>query len=211
MKDYDLNGVNAMKTIALIIILGLGLTAATVANAGSTHPGKGKTNVLPNCLDEKDAPIVVEIHKEDPQNYSVRGTIHNCTEKAITFGTVESNSPFVEISRLTAEPGVSGSTFHGILPLRFLSGDGSKEPSFLTIEANQGLSFEIDLAKLKWMEANSSYIGEDSFYELLRLPYGEYRVRILISPFRLSSPLDPKEYRSPEFRQFASNSLVIKL
>lgn len=200
-----------MKTISLLIILGFNLSAATVATAESVHLGERKNKKLPKCLSEKKAPIVVEIQNEDRQNYRVRGTIYNCTKEVITFGTVESNSPFIELSRLSAESGVSGSTFHGILPLGVFSGAHPNEPSYLVIEANRSLNFEIDLTKLKWLEANSSFVGEDSTFQLSRLPYGEYSVRLLLSPFRVTDPLDSKEYASPEFRQFSSNSLAIRL
>lgn len=154
--------------------------------------------------------LVIAIQKHETAGYLLSGTIHNCSEKAVTFGTIEQNSPYIELSRLTAEPGVSGSTFHGKLPLRVLTGDRN-EPLYVTIEAKSTLSFEIDLEKLGWLEANSSFIGKDSSYNLSRLPFGEYRVRIHLSLIRDDTPHDPKRYRSPEFKQFASNSFVIKI
>jgi hypothetical protein len=200
-----------MKEISLLIISILALNALARADSGGWSVG-GKTAERPaSCAEAGGDALVIAIQKRETAGYLISGTLHNCSEKAITFGTIEQNSPYIELSRLTAEPGVSGSTFHGILPLRIFSGHLQNEPTFLNIEAKSSLGFEFDLEKLGWLEANSSFIGKDSSYNLSRLPFGEYRVRIHLSLIRDDTPHDPKKYRSPEFKQFASNSFVIKI
>lgn len=170
-----------------------------------------RTERRTSCAEAVGDILVIAIQKQETAGNLISGTLYNCSEKAITFGTIEQNSPYIELSRLTAEPGVSGSVFHGKLPSRIFSGNRQNEPTFLNIEANRSLSFEIDLEKLGWLEASSSFIGNDSSYKLSRLPIGEYRVRILLSLIRDDAPHDPKRYRSPQFKQFASNSFVIKI
>jgi len=172
--------------------------------------GGKRTERWASCAEASGDALVIAIQKQETAGYLISGTLHNCSEKAIKFGTIEQNSPYIELSRITALPGISGSVFHGVFPLRALSGDRN-EPLNVIIEAKSSLSFEIDLEKLGWLEANSSFIGKDSFYKLSRLPFGEYRVRVLLSLIRDDTPHDPKRYRSPEFKQFASNSFVIKI